>query len=128
MRYLILALLHMAAIFFASSLPGSEAARLVRPLGLPDYVLHGITFFGLAALWYFALVRGFRMGEWKARWLALGISALYGLTDEYHQSWVPGRDASATDFLADLVGAASALLIILLFERRKGADDTPTSG
>ena len=30
--------------------------------------------------------------------------ALYGATDEWHQSFVPGRDASVLDWLADLCG------------------------
>ena len=32
--------------------------------------------------------------------------ALYGLSDEIHQSFVPGRSAEAADALADLVGGA----------------------
>lgn len=123
-----LALLYMAVIFYASSLPGHEAARLVRPLGLPDYVLHGIAFAGLAAVWYFALLRGFKAGERKARWLSLGIAALYGLSDEYHQSFVAGRDASVTDLAADIVGAGAAIAIISLLTRRKSAKATEASG
>lgn len=128
MRYVILALLYMAAIFYVSTLSGHEAARLARPLGLPDYVLHGIAFAGLAVVWCLALTRGFKVDERKARWLSLGISALYGLTDEYHQSFVAGRDASATDFVADVVGAGTALAIMALFARRKSAKLTQSSG
>jgi len=32
-------------------------------------------------------------------------STLYGMSDEWHQSFVPGRDASAWDVLADTLGA-----------------------
>lgn len=39
--------------------------------------------------------------------------SLYGLSDEWHQSFVPGREASFGDWLADTLGAT--LVAILLF-------------
>jgi VanZ family protein len=44
--------------------------------------------------------------------LAAGLAAfLYGLSDEFHQSFVPGRDASIEDLLVDLLGILSALAV-----------------
>ena len=40
--------------------------------------------------------------------IALGV----GIADEIHQAYVPGRDASVTDVLLDLVGIILALLFI----------------
>ncbi len=41
------------------------------------------------------------------RWaLATAASTLYGMTDEWHQSFVPGRTASGADLVADGIGAA----------------------
>lgn len=37
---------------------------------------------------------------------------LYAIVDEVHQSYTPGRDASALDVLTDVVGAACVLWII----------------
>ena len=37
--------------------------------------------------------------------LAVVLTSLYGLSDEWHQSFVPDRDASTADFLADFIGA-----------------------
>ena len=34
--------------------------------------------------------------------------SFYGATDEWHQSFVPGRDADVRDLVADAVGAALA--------------------
>ena len=48
--------------------------------------------------------------------VAIMVCFLYGLTDEYHQSFVPGRDSSIFDALADFFGAnigAGVYLLIL---------------
>ncbi len=48
-------------------------------------------------------------------WIAWMLSVLYGLTDEFHQSFVPGRHPSLIDaFLFDGGGAVLGLLIIRL--------------
>jgi hypothetical protein len=45
------------------------------------------------------------------RFLVVGIIALgVGIADEIHQAYVPGRDASVTDVLLDLIGIALVLL------------------
>lgn len=58
-------------------------------------------------------------GRW--RWIALG--ALYGASDEWHQSFVPGRDAAWGDFIADVVGVTFGVLIFTNLVGRRGASD-----
>ena len=41
---------------------------------------------------------------------AIVCAALYGISDEFHQSFVPGRDASVFDVVVDTVGATIAVL------------------
>ena len=36
---------------------------------------------------------------------------LYGVSDEFHQTFVPGRDGGLPDFLADSVGALIGFLV-----------------
>ena len=100
-RYLVLAALYMALIFFLSSLPGGT-------VGIPspwDKLAHALEY-GLLG---FLLARG--LGRWEG---AVALAVLYGLSDELHQSLVPGREAAAGDLLADAVGA----LIGAFFARR----------
>src|SRR5262249_41114226 len=55
-----------------------------------------------------------------AGWLgALAGCAAFGLIDELHQSFVPGRDASLHDAAADAVGAALALGVAALVHSRR---------
>jgi VanZ family protein len=95
----------MAAIFFLSSqstLPGSSLT--------PDWVQHGVAYAGLALVTLRALVRG--------RWSLIGATSIviawlmvtiYGASDEFHQSFVPGRTPDLRDLVADSAGAALAL-------------------
>jgi len=48
--------------------------------------------------------------------LAVVFCMLYGASDEWHQSFVSGRDASLLDWLADSIGA---LLLTLTLYRRE---------
>ncbi|MBI4300266.1 MAG: VanZ family protein [Chloroflexi bacterium] len=45
----------------------------------------------------------------RAGLLTLAIAVLYALSDEFHQSFVPGRNASALDFLVDILAASLAI-------------------
>ncbi|MBC7358274.1 MAG: VanZ family protein [Desulfacinum sp.] len=58
--------------------------------------------------------------ERKSSWLfvaVLGTGGLYALTDEWHQSWVPGRVPSFTDLSWDLVGLALGAALVLWMKR-----------
>jgi VanZ family protein len=48
---------------------------------------------------------------------ALVIGALYAASDEYHQSFVPGRTMDARDWLADVTGLLVALAVVYLYRR-----------
>jgi VanZ family protein len=50
----------------------------------------------------------------------LAIVAIYGATDEFHQSFVPGRECDFFDWLADMAGALSIALIAYIYNRLRG--------
>jgi len=64
----------------------------------------------LALLWQRGLVRGSGWTAGRSAFAALAISALYAVSDEFHQSFVPNRTPSALDALIDTAGASSALI------------------
>jgi VanZ family protein len=47
--------------------------------------------------------------------MALGLSILYAITDEFHQGFVKGRSASPLDVLIDVSGSLACLLCLLLW-------------
>lgn len=96
------------------------------PLGAPDYMAHGVGYAGLGALLMRALVGG-RLSAMSWRWVLLAtiLGGLYGVSDEFHQSFVPGRYPSVSDIAADTIGAflgasAAALAGGLLRRPRNG--------
>jgi len=46
------------------------------------------------------------------------VCLLYGISDEFHQSFIPGRMVSAGDVVADTLGAAAACLLWFWRNRR----------
>ena len=92
----------MAVIFIASSRPVPAAVS-----GVPDWIPHTVEYAVLAVLACRAMAGGLHAPVRPA--VAAGAAAfafLYGVTDEIHQSFVPGRFAEAADLVKDLAGAA----------------------
>ena len=72
-----------------------------------DKVLHAVEYAVLGALCYRA-IRGSGYGSWRQQAIpaAILLASLYGVSDEIHQAFVPFRNSSWLDWLADTVGAA----------------------
>jgi VanZ family protein len=100
LRYWVPVAAWMGVIFCASSLsrPLPESFK-----GLPDWITHPVAYGVLGLLVCRALCVGGAL-SWTQALLSLGIGTAYGVTDELHQYFVPGRDASAMDVLKDFIG------------------------
>lgn len=78
---------------------------------------HFLNYLILGALLFRAL-RAENKG-WAPRWalFAILLAFAYAASDEYHQSFVAGRTASATDALLDTAGAGAAQVVLWTFLR-----------
>lgn len=104
----------MGVIFYLSAQPptGPDLPEIAR------VVAHFTQYALLAALWSWALAPA--IGR-RALAAAAAISLLYAISDEYHQSFVEGRDADPFDVAVDGVGIAVALgLTWALITSRRG--------
>lgn len=96
---------YMAAIFWSSS--QTELPGIVAPFS--DKLLHAVAYAGLALVVVWASVGGTWAGVTARHLLvAVATSAVYGMTDEIHQGFVPARAPDPLDLLADAVGASAA--------------------
>ncbi len=106
----------MGMIFFMSHQPG-DFADLPEFTGL-DKLLHVIAYGSLAASFLYGLQPFFHKITRPVAGIAVVLFCLlYGLSDEFHQSFIPGRFTSGWDVLAD---AAGAFLVVLWWMRREG--------
>ena len=98
----------MATIFAASSIP--DLGEL--PGGVSPDFGHFVGYALLGGLLARAFADGRAAGLTnRAAGFAWIGSAFYGATDEFHQSFVPGRTPDVNDWLVDIAGAAAAILV-----------------
>jgi VanZ family protein len=112
--------LMMGLLFFLSSIPGNSIR--IPNIILFDKVLHAGAYALLAWTALFAIPKEI---YWKnprrISLLVVFFCMLYGISDEYHQSFVPYRHPSAFDILADTVGGgmgAWSWFVMLQVKRR----------
>jgi VanZ family protein len=104
-------------IFFQSAGPLPEGADLTKLVS--DKALHLVGYAVWAILaWCAMRAHGWPRRPWRRALLAALGAALYGLSDEFHQSWVPGRFAELQDWIADALGGALGALVVTVLERR----------
>ena len=113
------ALLLMIVVFAFSSIPSEEMPEF----GLLDFIVkkgaHALGY-GLLAMAFLRGLRGER-SEIVSRqvFVAWILASLYSVTDEFHQSFVPGRHSAASDVMIDALGAALALTLVVRFFKQK---------
>ena len=103
-------LIYLILIFVLSSLPKSVFAET----GIPffDKFLHAIEY----AVLGFLLIRGFKnsrlwLSDKNFILLVVVLATLYGISDEFHQHFVPNRTASLGDVFFDCIGSVIGSII-----------------
>lgn len=104
----------MAAIFVLSSMSAEDIERSTPkgfPLASKTALAHVVEFAVLGTLVH-RLLSSYGLKSSPRLWGAvLALTIGYALTDEFHQSFVPGRDPSWVDVGLDSLGAAIGLLV-----------------
>jgi hypothetical protein len=96
--------LYMAGIFGLSSLPTTPDLP-----GGSDKGLHAVLYAGLGVLLVRAMAGGLRRRITVTIAVAATlIAGAYGVSDEFHQHFVPPRQVEGLDVVADAIGAGAA--------------------
>ena len=110
----------MMLVIFAFS---AQSVQVLPDFGWADYLVkkggHMVGYALLALSFWYAL-------EWRSdrRWLAWLLAILYAITDELHQSHVPGRHPSVWDVVIfDNLGDLISLWVAGIFVKQKRPDE-----
>ncbi len=109
----------MGVIFGLSSLPGSQIPQV--PIPHIDKAAHFFEYSILGAL----LIRAFVHSRPPASVaklfvLALTVALLFGISDEWHQTFVPGRSSEWGEVLLDTIFAAAGIVLFWTRWRKAG--------
>ena len=114
LEYWLLPLAWMGLIFFLSAqpdlphAPGPWLDALLKKTG------HAVAY-GVLAWFYLRALRQY-FGDDRStltvlRIVSFGLAVAYALSDEYHQTFVPGRNGNLFDVTVDGIGACAAMLL-----------------
>ena len=117
-------------LFVMTSLPSTMSISV----GVSDKIEH-FGAYGLLSVFLFLALKFESkypfLSDYPATF-ALLIASLYGLIDEFHQLFIPGRSAEFYDWLADFLGSVLAVVILRLlfykFEGKKGQKKIDSAG
>lgn len=109
-------IIHWVSIFILTSLP-SESLPSVE---ISDKLNHFLAFFVLGFFLNLTLKYQTKFPNLKKNILLITIiiASGYGLLDELHQLFVPGRSAELLDWVADFIGAISGSLLAEVIYRK----------
>ncbi len=111
----------MSMIFYLSSIPGDRLGPDTNLINMIKKSGHFIIFGVLAVLYLYALKGRKSLLETHAVLfsLSLFLVLLYAISDEYHQSFTPGRHPSGQDVLIDVCGAFTILIMLYVVKTRQ---------
>ncbi len=109
-----------ALIYLLSDQPGLDVIPLFPG---QDKVFHAVVFGVLGFLVLGTLhpeTNGYSITQVL---IAVGLTAFYGMLDEFHQSFVPGRTADTWDVVADVAGAMLGVYVLYTFVRLRSRNN-----
>jgi hypothetical protein len=117
-KYYLPLIIWAGIIFWFSSLPTVETTDVFWQDFLLKKSAHFIEYLVFALLLFRSLKNTSGLSKTKLLWITLLLSLIYAVSDELHQSFVPGREPRIRDVVIDTLGAASVLFVITKLTNR----------
>lgn len=91
----------------------------IPSFGVSDKFLHFAAYFCLGILLNLSLIfqNKYSFLKRKSTWYTIFIGAIYGIIDEIHQHYIPGRSMEFLDFAADFLGLVLAGVFLIFLMR-----------
>lgn len=107
-------LLYMVLMFFLSSIPGHrlESIDLIEF----DKLLHFAEYslLGFISSWSFLGMEDYQPTSGRMTFIII-LGWGFGISDEFHQSFVPNRGVDYFDLFADMTGVIAGLILYIIF-------------
>lgn len=114
--YWVPAIVWMIVIFILSSMTGSDLQNTF-PFFSDFNWGHFVAYFILSITYYIGLYK--KINPPKIFYIIIILSMLYGITDEFHQYFVPTRVPDLKDLAADGMGASVAAIILSIIDKKR---------
>ena len=116
LKYWLPVYIYLILIFYFSSqsiIPASTA--LAERFYVRPYLQHILIYAGLTL----TISRASNYSKNNSNFLVVFSTTLYGLTDEIHQHFIPGRTFEFLDIGMDFLGAILALVVLSMYNKIK---------
>lgn len=115
LKYWFPVILYCCMIFGVSAIPGKQ---IPDTISVSDKLIH-MSEYAILAILVARAVSQTSQRQWGLMcWvLAVAFVAFYGITDEFHQSYVLGRSSDLHDWVADLTGGGFGAAVYLFWKR-----------
>jgi VanZ family protein len=102
----------------ATSIPAAS----MPSIGVADKLNHFLAYFVLSVLLFLTLLfqEKFDLSLSRIAIYTFLISTVYGVLDEVHQMFIPGRSAEFLDWVADSIGGGLGVLLMMYLVRKTG--------
>jgi VanZ family protein len=120
-NFRILAIIWMMLIFVLSSRMSLPAVSLFSGADLAAHA----AFYGVLVMLLARSLAPHKVLTWKRVLLLTMLVTAYGVTDECHQVFVPGRNASGWDILGDGLGGLVMASVLVWWDRRRADGSRP---
>ena len=101
---------YLTVIFIMSSIPGYELPKL--DFAFSDKMVHFLEF-GMLGIFLYNAFRHTSPVKKPVLW-SIAAGMIWGISDELHQLFVPGRMCSIWDFAADSAGIVTFVIISMM--------------
>ena len=96
------------------NIPDNAKQEIIENMeGIVRKIAH-FSIYTLVGILIMAFMSTYKLLLWKKLGISIMGGLIYAISDEYHQSFIPGRSAEVRDVLIDLSGVIFGIIIVLV--------------
>ncbi len=97
----------------------NDRAHAIEQMQVPLRKIAHMAEFALLAFSVYAALKYDEFSYKFTKYLTFIMVLVFAALDEFHQVWIAGRDGNPTDVLIDMCGCLIAVILCVIFDKRK---------